>query len=66
VVLVFISSDLFGYAMHRVKFLWRFHAVHHHRVHDSEDSRLHDSNFAGTFPLWDVFFGTQASSRPPR
>lgn len=137
VVLVFITSDLFGYAMHRamhrVKFLWRFHAVHHqavelswldawrqhpvdfvlhgiavgvpgalvgaslseiasvvvlrkafttflhanlrvdfglvlaspafHRVHHSDDPTLHDSNFAGTFPLWDVFFGTHASRR---
>ncbi len=34
-----------------------FHAVHH-----SADPRDHDTNFAGTFPLWDVFFGTTALS----
>lgn len=32
-----------------------FHAVHH-----SADPRLYDTNFAGTFPLWDVLFGTRA------
>lgn len=36
-----------------------FHAVHH-----SADARLYDTNFAGTFPLWDVLFGTHA--RAPR
>ncbi|MCU0699566.1 MAG: sterol desaturase family protein [Myxococcaceae bacterium] len=30
-----------------------FHAVHH-----SAKPEDHDSNFAGTFPLWDVLFGT--------
>lgn len=33
VAFVFLASDLVGYAMHRamhgVKFLWRFHALHH-------------------------------------
>lgn len=32
-----------------------FHGVHH-----SADPRLYDTNFAGTFPLWDVVFGTAA------
>lgn len=31
-----------------------------HRVHHGADPRLYDTNFAGTFPLWDVLFGTQA------
>lgn len=31
----------------------RFHATHH-----ADDPRLYDTNFAGTFPLWDVLFGT--------
>lgn len=30
-----------------------FHAVHH-----DADPRRYDTNFAGTFPLWDVVFGT--------
>jgi sterol desaturase/sphingolipid hydroxylase (fatty acid hydroxylase superfamily) len=30
-----------------------FHGVHH-----SRDPRDYDTNFAGTFPLWDVLFGT--------
>lgn len=30
-----------------------FHGVHH-----SADPRDYDTNFAGTFPLWDVLFGT--------
>jgi len=30
-----------------------FHGVHH-----SADQRDYDTNFAGTFPLWDVLFGT--------
>jgi sterol desaturase/sphingolipid hydroxylase (fatty acid hydroxylase superfamily) len=139
-VLVFIASDLVGYAvhraMHRVKFLWRFHSLHHqatelswldawrqhpvdfvlhgvavgipgallgaslsdvasvvvlrkafttflhanvrvdfgvfgfvlaspafHRVHHSADRRLHDTNFAGTFPVWDLMFGTHHGPR---
>ncbi len=32
-----------------------FHARHH-----SADARDYDTNFAGTFPLWDVVFGTLA------
>lgn len=138
VVLVFVSSDLVGYfihrAMHRVPALWRFHQVHHeatelswldawrqhpvdfvlhgiavgvpgallgaslselasvvvlrkafttflhanlkvsfglvlaspdfHAVHHSADPRDYDTNFAGTFPLWDVLFGTQRNSQP--
>ncbi len=35
-----------------------FHAVHH-----SADPRDYDTNFAGTFPLWDLLFGT--TSRQP-
>lgn len=35
-----------------------FHGVHH-----SADPRDYDTNFAGTFPLWDVLFGT-ASKQP--
>ena len=31
----------------------KFHGVHH-----SADSRDYDTNFAGTFPLWDVVFRT--------
>lgn len=31
-----------------------------HRVHHSADRADHDRNFAGTFPLWDVLFGTAA------
>ena len=31
----------------------KFHGVHH-----SPDARDSDRNFAGTFPLWDVLFGT--------
>jgi len=29
-----------------------------HRVHHSADRADYDRNFAGTFPLWDVLFGT--------
>jgi len=137
VVLVFVSSDLVGYfihrAMHRVPALWRFHKLHHeatelswldawrqhpvdfvmhgiavgvpgallgaslsdlasvvvlrkafttflhanlkvsfglvlaspdfHAVHHSADPRDYDTNFAGTFPLWDVLFGTRPQRR---
>ena len=35
-----------------------FHAVHH-----SADPRQYDSNFAGTFPLWDLLFGSLAADR---
>jgi sterol desaturase/sphingolipid hydroxylase (fatty acid hydroxylase superfamily) len=38
-----------------------FHAVHH-----SADARDFDTNFAGTFPLWDVLFGTWSEHRAPR
>jgi sterol desaturase/sphingolipid hydroxylase (fatty acid hydroxylase superfamily) len=36
-----------------------FHAVHH-----SADPRQYDTNFAGTFPVWDVLFGTISLSPP--
>ncbi len=36
-----------------------FHGVHHGAA-----PRLHDTNFAGTFPLWDVLFGTAAEPAP--
>jgi sterol desaturase/sphingolipid hydroxylase (fatty acid hydroxylase superfamily) len=36
-----------------------FHGVHH-----SADPRDYDTNFAGTFPLWDVLFGTAKSVQP--
>ena len=32
-----------------------------HRVHHSPDPRLYDTNFAGTFPVWDLLFGTAAA-----
>lgn len=35
-----------------------FHAVHH-----SADPREYDTNFAGTFPLWDLLFGSLAADR---
>ena len=38
----------------------KFHGVHH-----SADARDHDTNFAGTFPLWDVLFRT-VQRRPLR
>ena len=31
-----------------------------HRVHHSADPAHHDRNFAGTFPVWDLLFGTAA------
>ena len=142
VLLVFVLSDLVGYlvhrAMHRLPWLWRFHALHHeatelswldawrqhpvdfvlhgvavglpgallgaslsdlasvvvlrkafttflhanvavsfgplrwvlaspafHRVHHSADPRLYDTNFAGTFPVWDLLFGTAAPEMAP-
>jgi sterol desaturase/sphingolipid hydroxylase (fatty acid hydroxylase superfamily) len=34
-----------------------FHGVHH-----SADPRHYDTNFAGTFPVWDMLFGTAASA----
>jgi sterol desaturase/sphingolipid hydroxylase (fatty acid hydroxylase superfamily) len=36
-----------------------------HRVHHSADPAEYDRNFAGTFPFWDVLFGT-AKLRPGR
>ena len=30
----------------------------YHRVHHSRATAHHDKNFAGSFPLWDVLFGT--------
>jgi sterol desaturase/sphingolipid hydroxylase (fatty acid hydroxylase superfamily) len=36
-----------------------FHGVHH-----SADPRDYDANFAGTFPLWDVLFGTAKTVQP--
>lgn len=136
--LVFVLSDLVGYAvhraMHRVPWLWRFHRLHHeatapmwldawrqhpvdfvlhglavglpgallgaslsevasvvllrkafttflhanvpvdfgrllasprfHALHHDADPRRHDTNFAGTFPAWDVLFGTWAKAVP--
>lgn len=35
-----------------------FHCVHH-----SSNPRAYDTNFAGTFPLWDVLFRTSRASR---
>jgi sterol desaturase/sphingolipid hydroxylase (fatty acid hydroxylase superfamily) len=29
-----------------------------HRVHHATERELHDHNFTGTFPLWDLVFGT--------
>lgn len=37
-----------------------FHAKHH-----SAAARDHDTNFAGTFPLWDLLFGTAAPKPLP-
>jgi sterol desaturase/sphingolipid hydroxylase (fatty acid hydroxylase superfamily) len=34
-----------------------------HRVHHSADPAEHDRNFAGTFPVWDVLFGTASFRR---
>jgi sterol desaturase/sphingolipid hydroxylase (fatty acid hydroxylase superfamily) len=31
-----------------------------HRLHHSRDPRHHARNFAGTFPFWDLLFGTHA------
>lgn len=33
-----------------------------HLIHHSRDPRLFDRNFAGTFPLWDLVFGTYATT----
>jgi sterol desaturase/sphingolipid hydroxylase (fatty acid hydroxylase superfamily) len=38
----------------------RFHAIHH-----SADPRDYDTNFAGTFPIWDVLFGTSRTAVLP-
>jgi sterol desaturase/sphingolipid hydroxylase (fatty acid hydroxylase superfamily) len=35
-----------------------------HRRHHSAEPRDFDTNFAGTFPLWDLLFGTHATSAP--
>ncbi|HEY8207968.1 MAG TPA: sterol desaturase family protein [Myxococcaceae bacterium] len=34
-----------------------------HRVHHSADPAEYDRNFAGTFPLWDMLFGTASIRR---
>lgn len=37
---------------------WIISTPEFHRVHHSADPRDHDKNFAGSFPVWDVIFGT--------
>jgi sterol desaturase/sphingolipid hydroxylase (fatty acid hydroxylase superfamily) len=39
-------------------FGWVLASPRFHRHHHSADPRFFDRNFAGTFPLWDVVFGT--------
>lgn len=44
---------------------WALASPAFHRVHHSADPRLYDTNFAGTFPLWDLLFGTAAPEFRP-
>lgn len=39
---------------------WIISTPEFHRVHHSQNAADHDKNFAGTFPLWDLLFGTAA------
>lgn len=50
---------------------WRFGPLYwlvaspvFHQRHHSADARDDDSHFAGTFPLWDLLFGTAKLERP--
>lgn len=44
-------------------FFWVLASPDFHRTHHSADPAEYDTNFAGTFPLWDLLFGT-ARRRP--
>ena len=39
-------------------FFWVLASPAFHRTHHSADPREYDTNFAGTFPVWDLLFGT--------
>lgn len=39
-------------------FFWVLASPAFHRTHHSADPQEHDTNFAGTFPVWDLLFGT--------
>lgn len=50
---------------------WRFGPLYwlvtspvFHQRHHSADPREYDSHFAGTFPVWDLLFGTAKLERP--
>lgn len=61
VVLLRKAFTTFLHANVRVSFgafSWVLASPEFHRVHHSADVRDYDRNFAGTFPLWDVVFGT--------
>jgi sterol desaturase/sphingolipid hydroxylase (fatty acid hydroxylase superfamily) len=45
---------------------WLIAAPAFHRLHHSREPRHRDRNFAGTFPVWDLLFGTHAHDEPPR
>ncbi|MFT3711724.1 MAG: sterol desaturase family protein [Archangium sp.] len=61
VVVLRKAFTTFLHANVRVKFGWFgwvLASPEFHRHHHSADPRHFDRNFAGTFPLWDIVFGT--------
>jgi len=64
VVVLRKAFTTFLHANVRCSFGWWLASPDFHAVHHSADPRLHDTNFAGTFPLWDLLFGTAAKEVP--
>src|SRR5205807_498756 len=64
VVLYLVISDFLLYWIHRIfhgRRMWKYHAVHHSSEHVDwvSAARFHPVNFfVGTFPIFDVLFGT--------
>jgi sterol desaturase/sphingolipid hydroxylase (fatty acid hydroxylase superfamily) len=58
VVVLRKAFTTFLHANLAVSFGWVLASPDFHGVHHSADPREYDTNFAGTFPLWDVVFRT--------
>lgn len=63
-MVAYATLSLYNYFVHanlRIDFgrwSWLLNSPAYHRRHHSRLPEHHDSNFAATFPIWDVIFGT--------